>query len=150
MTTGISQPFIRASEPAAAHGPGLRLPVLRVLQQGGADVGAPAVPQSLGGDGGVLFDLPSHRGQDGVYWNGFSECDDVPDVQHGLVLQMILGVAGHRQLLQDLPVLFHVDDVGVVVGHPDAGAVLPQPAVSRMSSMQGVSGQVTRMGVLSR
>ena len=41
---------------------------------------------------------------------------------------MILGVAGHRQLPQDLSVLLHVGDIGVIVGHTDAGAVLAQPA----------------------
>ena len=49
--------------------------------------------------------------------------DDVADIQAALVVEIVLGVTHHGLLQQDLTVLFHVDDVGVIVGHPDGGAV---------------------------
>ena len=115
--------------------PRLCRPVLTALQQGGADVGAPAVSQPLGGDGGVLLDLPPHGGAYVVQRYCFCECDDVLYVEDGFVLQVVLGVAGDGQLPQDISVPLHVDDVRVVVGHPHAG-VVPLPPAGELDVQQ--------------
>ena len=57
MTTGISQPFILASEPAAAAAFALFLHLFRIPLKELSDVGPIAAAQSLLGDGGIVCDL---------------------------------------------------------------------------------------------
>ena len=114
----------------AGSAPGARLGLNAAAggEQGGADVGAPVPPQPLGGNGAVALDLPADEGAYAVNGYGFDKGKNVFHVQNALVLQIVLGRGAHGLFQQDLAVLFHVDQICVVVGHAGHGLVSAQPA----------------------
>ena len=116
---------------AARGGPGLGLHphiVAVGLQQSGADVGAPVVPEPLLGNGAVILDLPLQQPRDPGQLHGTGEVQDVPQIEDALVGQTGLGGVFQGLLQQPLPVLFNAHNVAVVVGNMDHGAVSSGPA----------------------
>ena len=137
ITTGISQPFIgrRTRRPQARAWVSRR----RREQRG---VEPMLAPQSPAGPSRAMAVLHSSCRPHGVLDAGrhvhrLGKGRDIPDVQHALVLQVVLGGVGWGFPSRTSRPL-HIDDIGVVVGHMDHGpvSVAGQP-VSRMSSIRG-------------
>lgn len=122
MTTGSAQPFMRASEPAAAVA-GSRADVRSVNgEQDFADARAVVVFETFFRNCGIVFDLTRNDVFDVLDTHAIGEFHDVFYGQRRIALAF--DFVGCRFLEQDIAVAFDQNDVGVTFCDTDARAVL--------------------------
>lgn len=129
----ITTRLLAAAHPgiAAGGGPGLGLGLDIggiISQKDGADVGAPAVLQSLLSNSAVVVDLSVNELTDQTEVHSIGKGQDVCHCEKALVGKAVLGGVGEGLLHQHLAVFLDADNVAVAVGDVDQRGVVSGPA----------------------
>jgi hypothetical protein len=115
MTTGISSPLIRASEPAAAYGP---------AEQYAPDSRAAAGRHAAFGNGHVQLDLPPDDVFHTREFNHIRKLNNVANVQYRRGVGFAFRV-DNRKVDARVAILLHMDDVRVRARYAYACIVAP-------------------------
>lgn len=145
ITTGISHPLIRASDPAAAAArPGRTHHHRRGCAASGRSR-RPSRLEALDGDGAVARHLTAQhlRHVGGIQTVG--KGNDLLHAQNGAVRLLRFAPPGAAALEENLIVLLNPDDVGVEIHNFTAGGVLPAATVTLMKNTRSPVEGCTRM-----